>query len=101
MGGKNRQKKAQSSFSIFNLFRSRKARKGDDHQCDLDHDCCAEISRSSKVWPSDEDKTHRWVAEPGIDRRAKDYIDKIYRNRVLESERQTFTIQPNGSNPNI
>ena len=40
---------------------------------------------------------HRWIAEPGIDRKAKDYIDRIYRNRVLESERQTVTLPASGT----
>ena len=35
---------------------------------------------------------HRWVAEPGIDRKAKNYIDRIYRNRAFESELQTVTL---------
>ncbi|KAG6592308.1 hypothetical protein SDJN03_14654, partial [Cucurbita argyrosperma subsp. sororia] len=94
MGGNNRSKKAHSSFSIFNFFKSRRSRKEDhcDHSGGWD-----EIPRSSKIWPSDEDKIHRWVAEPGIDRKAKDYIDRIYRNRVFESERQTVTLPASGT----
>ena len=94
MGGNNRSKKAHSSFSIFNFFKFRRGRKED--YCDHG-DYWNEMPRSGKVWPSDEDKTHRWVAEPGIDRKAKDYIDKIYRNRVFESERQTVTLPANGT----
>lgn len=99
MGGNNRQKKAHSSFSIFSFFKSRRGRKGDhcDHSCSWPN----EMPRSSKVWPSDEDKPHHWVAEPGIDRKAKDYIDRIYRNRVFESERQTVTVPSNGTKPNM
>ncbi|KAG6592307.1 hypothetical protein SDJN03_14653, partial [Cucurbita argyrosperma subsp. sororia] len=94
MGGNNRSKKAHSSFSIFNFFKFRRGRKEDhcDHSGYWD-----EMPRSSKVWPSDEDKAHRWVAEPGIDRKAKDYIDKIYRNHVFQSERQTVTLPAYGA----
>ncbi|KAG6592309.1 hypothetical protein SDJN03_14658, partial [Cucurbita argyrosperma subsp. sororia] len=94
MGGNNQSKKSHSSFSIFNFFKFRKGRKEDHY----DHGgYWNKMPRSGKVWPSDEDKTHRWVAEPGIDRKAKDYIDKIYRNRIFESERQTVTLPANGT----
>lgn len=45
-----------------------------------------------KVWPSDGDRGRHWVAEPGIDRKAKAYIDKIhYQIRSFETECQTQT----------
>lgn len=92
MGANQRQKKAHSSFSIFSFFKSKKARKGGDL---YNHGgTWGEASSSNKVWPSDEDKAHHWVAEPGIDRKSKDYIDRIYRNRTLETEQQTVTIHP-------
>ncbi|KAG6592317.1 hypothetical protein SDJN03_14663, partial [Cucurbita argyrosperma subsp. sororia] len=94
MGGNNRLKKAHSSFSIFNFFKFRRGRK-EDH---CNHSgCWNEMPRSNKVWPSDEDKIHCWVAEPGIDRKAKDYIDRIYRNRAFESKLQTVTLPASGT----
>lgn len=91
MGRNSGEKKARSSFSIFSFFKSRRGRKGDvyDHCGSWD-----EASSTGKVWPSDEDKAHHWVAEPGIDRKAKDYIDRIYRNRVIETERETVIVRP-------
>lgn len=99
MGGNYRQKnKTHSSFSIFNFFKSKRSRKGDPYEHATNWE---EVSSTSKVWPSDEDKGFRWVAEPGIDQKAKDYIDRIYRNRVFETERQTVTILPNGHKSNV
>ena len=94
MGGNDRSKKAGSSFSIFRFFKFRRGRNEDhyDHSGYWD-----EMPRSGKVWPSDEDKAHRWIAEPGVDRKTNYYIDKIYRNRVFESERQTITLSTNGT----
>ena len=93
MGG-NKHKKSHSSFSFFGFFKSKRARKGEHYE----HD---ELSCPTKVWPSDADKCHRWVAEPGIDRKAKDYIDRIHRNRVLETERQTVTVAPSGTRTDV
>ncbi|PON75814.1 hypothetical protein TorRG33x02_244280 [Trema orientale] len=90
MGGNSRQKKSSSSasFSVFNLFKLRRTkRSGEDHY-PMQED--APIARS-RVWPSDEDRG-RWVAEPGIDRKAEDFIAKIHRNIATDSERKTFTI---------
>ncbi|KGN45873.1 hypothetical protein Csa_005148 [Cucumis sativus] len=98
MGGSHRQKKTHSSFSIFSFFKSKRGRKGDVYEHGTNWE---DVPSSSKVWPSDEDKGYRWVAEPGIDRKAKDYIDRIYKNRVFETERQTVTIHPNGPNSNV
>lgn len=65
MAGNNRQQK--SSFSLFSLFkgRSSRARRGDDSR--------DEYVKAYKVYPSDEDRG-RWVAEPGIDKKASAYI---------------------------
>ncbi|KAA0035006.1 hypothetical protein E5676_scaffold155G00380 [Cucumis melo var. makuwa] len=92
MGG-HKHKKSHSSFSFFSFFKSKWSKKEDHY--DHGGSWLDDKSRSGKVWPSDEDKAHHWVAEPGIDRKAKDYIDRIYRNRVFESERQTVTIPTN------
>ena len=50
----------------------------------------AEIRR--RMWPSDQDSRGRWVAEPGIDRKASDFIARFYESRVSDSERQTFAV---------
>ncbi|KAL3843584.1 hypothetical protein ACJIZ3_000987 [Penstemon smallii] len=65
MAGNNSQKK--SSFSLFSLFKgkSTKSRRGDDMRDDY--------VKAYKVYPSDEDRG-RWVAEPGIDKKASAYI---------------------------
>uniref|UniRef100_A0A9I9D9U6 Uncharacterized protein n=1 Tax=Cucumis melo TaxID=3656 RepID=A0A9I9D9U6_CUCME len=96
MGGNRQKKSHNSSFSFLGLFKSKRSgRKGDhyyDHQ--QQGNSWEDFSCPSKVWPSDADKCHRWVAEPGIDRKAKDYIDRIHRNRVFETQRQTVTLNP-------
>ncbi|KAG6590516.1 hypothetical protein SDJN03_15939, partial [Cucurbita argyrosperma subsp. sororia] len=93
MGG-NRHKKASSSFSFLAFFKSKRSRKGDgyDHGSTWD-----DLSYPSKVWPSDADKHHHWVAEPGIDRKADDYIKRIHLSRVLETKNQTVTVAPSGT----
>ncbi|KAG6599163.1 hypothetical protein SDJN03_08941, partial [Cucurbita argyrosperma subsp. sororia] len=58
-------------FSISTLFKSRARRKR------WDDDAIA-MEDTRKVWPSDDDKGRHWVAEPGIDRKAKAYIDRIH-----------------------
>ncbi|KAK6143819.1 hypothetical protein DH2020_024167 [Rehmannia glutinosa] len=61
-------KPKKSSFSLFSLFkgRSSRARARDDTR---DY----EYVKAYKVYPSDEDRG-RWVAEPGIDKKASAYI---------------------------
>lgn len=49
----------------------------------------AEIRR--RMWPSDEDRG-RWVAEPGIDRKASAFIARFYEARVSDPQRQTFAV---------
>lgn len=39
------------------------------------------------MFTSDEDRG-RWVAEPGIDRKASAFIARFYENRVTDSEQQ-------------
>lgn len=62
MGGGNKKK---SSFSLFSLFKGRRARRGEETR--------EEYVKAYKVYPSDEDRG-RWVAEPGIDKKASAYI---------------------------
>ncbi|CDP15174.1 unnamed protein product [Coffea canephora] len=67
MGG-GKQKKSSgssSSFSFFSMFKT-KSRRADDMKDDY--------MKAYKVWPSDEDRG-RWVAEPGIDRKASAFIN--------------------------
>ncbi|XP_061354789.1 uncharacterized protein LOC133299347 [Gastrolobium bilobum] len=42
---------------------------------------------SRRVFASDEDRG-RWVAEPGIDRKASDFIARYYATRVTDSQSQ-------------
>lgn len=97
MGG--RQKKSHSSFSIFGrLFKSKRNGKGDHY----DHDGSRnEVRYADKVLLSDEESAHQWIVELGLDRKAKDYIDRFYENRVVETERQTVTILPFETRPEI
>ncbi|KAB2621706.1 hypothetical protein D8674_023888 [Pyrus ussuriensis x Pyrus communis] len=84
----NRQKK--SSFSFFNMFKSRRPhnRRGDDMMEDS-------YMSARKVWPSEEDRG-QFVAEPGIDNKAAAFIDRIHKNIVSEYECQTLTVNPDG-----
>lgn len=64
MGGN----KKKSSFSLLSLFKGRnssRARRGEEAR--------DEYVNAYKVYPSDEDRG-RWVAEPGIDKKASAYI---------------------------
>lgn len=54
-----------------NIFKAKGPRKGDSEGSWDDS------SRYYKVWPSDFDRAGRCVAQPGIDRKASAYIDKI------------------------
>lgn len=68
MAGNNRQKKhSGSSFSLFGMFKSRNSRS---KRVDDSRD---EYVKAYKVYPGDEDRG-RWVAEPGIDKKASAYI---------------------------
>ncbi|GLU05192.1 hypothetical protein SLE2022_223050 [Rubroshorea leprosula] len=75
MGGYTRQRKS-SSFSILNIFKSCCSRGGDD--------ISEEGIYVRRIYPSDEDG-RRWIAEPGIDRRASAFIDRFKRS-VSESD---------------
>lgn len=89
MGGNSRQKKSSSnnnSFSLFSFFKSRRPNKKVYDQETWDE---ATIATSSRIWASDEDRG-RWVAEPGIDKKASAFIARFHENRVSESERQYY-----------
>nr|GMD48404.1 uncharacterized protein LOC104210114 [Ipomoea batatas] len=66
--------KKSSGFSLFGLFKSKKAKKvwngGEDYPRDE-----VFVNKAYKVWPSDEDRGIRWVAEPGINWKARAFID--------------------------
>lgn len=66
MAGNGSRQKKPSSFSLFGLFKSKRSRRGDEYRAE-------EYVKAYKVYPSDEDRG-RWVAEPGIDKRASAYI---------------------------
>ena len=70
MGGNNRHIKnsSSSSFSVFNIFKTKRPRKVEDTS--------DEYVKAYKVFPSDDDRD-RWVAKPGIDKIATSYIDTI------------------------
>ncbi|KAL8116934.1 hypothetical protein AgCh_023206 [Apium graveolens] len=70
MASNNRQKKA---FGLFNIFRSTATRRGRDLSGTDD------FVKSYKVYRSDEDRG-RWVADPGIDKKASVYIAKSQMN---------------------
>uniref|UniRef100_A0A0A0LJ24 Uncharacterized protein n=1 Tax=Cucumis sativus TaxID=3659 RepID=A0A0A0LJ24_CUCSA len=74
-----RQKSTSCCFSIFSLFKSRDGGKRWDDAMTMDD--------TRKVWPSDGDKGRHWVAEPGIDRKAKAYIEKIH-HQIRSSQTQ-------------
>ncbi|KAK4337773.1 hypothetical protein RND71_042260 [Anisodus tanguticus] len=65
-----KKKSGSSSFSIFNIFKSKsyKSRMGDQEYYSKD-----DFVKAYKVWPSDEDRG-LWVAEPGIDKKASTFI---------------------------
>ncbi|GFP87977.1 hypothetical protein PHJA_000941400 [Phtheirospermum japonicum] len=67
MAGNNKQKKS-SSFSLFSLFKGRGSSRARAREETRD-----EYVKAYKVYPSDEDRG-RWVAEPGIDKKASAYI---------------------------
>ncbi|XP_044478075.1 uncharacterized protein LOC123205211 [Mangifera indica] len=76
MGG-NKQKKG---FSVFNMLKFRKSKPSRDEYAREEN-----TGSGRRVWPSDEDKGS-WVAEPGIDRKAQDFIAKFHAIRYSESE---------------
>lgn len=63
----------KKSFGFFSMFKTSRPRRGDD--------CSGmdAVVKAYKVYPSDEDRG-RWVAEPGIDRKASAYIATIQEN---------------------
>ncbi|KAK2634650.1 hypothetical protein Ddye_029442 [Dipteronia dyeriana] len=79
----NKQQQNQKKFSLFSIFKSRRPRRSGDHHDNYNYGC---EDSGRKIWPSDEDKGGRWVAEPGIDRRASAFIAKFHETRVSESE---------------
>ncbi|GFY94337.1 bZIP transcription factor family protein [Actinidia rufa] len=83
MGGNNRQqKKSSSPFSFFTMFKSKRysSKVVEDNSWD-------DSVKYYKVWPSDEDRG-RYVAEPGIDRKASAYIAKIRTQCVADHDFQ-------------
>ncbi|KAK4753189.1 hypothetical protein SAY87_021987 [Trapa incisa] len=91
MGGSSRsQKRASSSApasftsSFFKFFKPVNRRTAG---CARDDS----LADDAKVWPSDYDKG-RYVAKPGIDNLATEFIAKFHESRVLESGTQTIKV---------
>ncbi|XP_054799970.1 uncharacterized protein LOC129304366 [Prosopis cineraria] len=82
MAGNNRQRKSSSSSSftsIFNIFRSSRREDYSEHSGE------GTSMGWTKVWRSDEDRGQWGAAEPGIDKKAADFIAR-YKKKVTESE---------------
>ncbi|KAK9673327.1 hypothetical protein RND81_12G160700 [Saponaria officinalis] len=77
MGGNNyRQRKSSSTFSICSWFKTKRSNNNNNY--------CDEAPRR-KVFSSDEDRGY-WVGEPGIDRKASNYIAKFHEARRFEAQ---------------
>ncbi|KAK7347954.1 hypothetical protein VNO80_22497 [Phaseolus coccineus] len=72
--------KKSSSFSFCGMFKSCFSNSKDDYYYNYD-------DNSRRHFASDEDRG-RWVAEPGIDRKASAFIARFYASRVTDSEHQ-------------
>ena len=73
--------KKSSSFSFCGIFKSCFSSGSRDYEYYYDDDS------GRRIFASDEDRG-RWVAEPGIDRKASAFIDRFYATRVTDSEHQ-------------
>ncbi|KAL3538353.1 hypothetical protein ACH5RR_001719 [Cinchona calisaya] len=72
MGGDGNKQQKKSSFSFFSMFKGKSSRRGADNY--YNYEMKEESVKAYKVWHSDEDRAGRWVAKPGIDREASDFI---------------------------
>ncbi|KAF7128105.1 hypothetical protein RHSIM_Rhsim11G0104900 [Rhododendron simsii] len=95
MGGNNgrqQQNKKGTTFissapsAVFNMFKPAK-RPGSSRRVE-DSSWDGDSMKYYKVWPSDEDRG-RYVAEPGIDRKASAYIAKIRAKTTDHSTAET------------
>lgn len=66
MGGDNYKQK--KSHGLLNMFKTKRARRNDDVSWLSD-----DFMKPYRVYPSDEDRG-RWIAEPGIDKKASAFI---------------------------
>ncbi|KAL3749894.1 hypothetical protein ACJRO7_010939 [Eucalyptus globulus] len=86
MAGYNKQSKSYSNktsspaFSFSNFFKPRKSTTR------IVNNARDEPVAPRKIWASDYDKG-RYVAEPGIDRKAAAFIEKFHESRFTEYER--------------
>ena len=76
MGGKK-----SSSFSFCGMLKSCFSSGSKDDYYYYDD------GSSRRIFASDEDRG-RWVAEPGIDKKASAFIARFYANRATDSEQQ-------------
>ncbi|XP_028202521.1 uncharacterized protein LOC114386682 [Glycine soja] len=75
------------SFSDHPFFGVLKACFSGGSRCDYEYLEGGSGSSGRRMFASDEDRKH-WVAEPGIDRKASDFITKYYAKRVTDSQHQ-------------
>ncbi|KAG4942351.1 hypothetical protein JHK82_046550 [Glycine max] len=80
-------KKSSSSFSFCGMFKACFSSSKDDYYCNYD-------DSSRRHFASDEDRG-RWVAEPGIDRKASAFIARFYASRCAQIQR--LRVGPNPS----
>lgn len=76
-------KRKSSSFSIFSFFKACCSSSQEDHYWDSE----GYNTARSRIYSSDYDRG-RYFAEPGIDRRASDFIAKFHESRVSDPEWQ-------------
>ncbi|KAI5658350.1 hypothetical protein M9H77_27143 [Catharanthus roseus] len=72
-GNKQKKSSSGSSFSFFGMFKSKNSSSRNRR---VEYETKDDFMKAYKVWPSDEDRG-RWVAEPGIDKKASAYITTI------------------------
>ncbi|KAJ1402991.1 hypothetical protein SESBI_27597 [Sesbania bispinosa] len=70
--------KKSSSFSLCGIFKSCFSSRDDYYYYE---------DSSRRIFASDEDRG-RWVAEPGIDKKASAFIARFYASRATDSEHQ-------------
>ncbi|KAB1216279.1 hypothetical protein CJ030_MR4G026697 [Morella rubra] len=76
--GNNRQRKSSGFFSVFGAFKTRRPRGFDEP--------VEEALSARKVFPSDYDRSHGFIADPRVDSKAEAFIIKVRKNHVMASE---------------
>ncbi|KAI4303048.1 hypothetical protein MLD38_038727 [Melastoma candidum] len=78
-----------SFFSIFNIFKPCCCFSSSCDDYGYMPEDAGPIGR--RIRPSDEDQGY-WTAEPGIDRKASDFIARFYASRMTDPARQTLAV---------